>query len=272
MGIISLTIPSQLPGTLVRRGTRELVGTANSFEQSLTMIVKDVNKQLEKMVPSLRDWIRNTLYKTIPVRTGKLLDTMLQTLHIEMTGNILHISALIPPEYPPIIINPKHSGAKGWGKKYDPINPIPNRVVIRSTKGVGGKPPVGNIYLLNDPFAVGEYTQILGTYVFPMVRDTVPQILANYDVIYYMPTQIEGKPFGVDDFVKEHFVSPDAGTVAWLEEDIATLTGGAKPTEGAATKVLKVWKWQLSDLELRTIWEQSMMRRREHLKFKQRWN
>ena len=235
-------------------GSRELVGYPKDFDEVMPMIVRNVNKELMEMVPSLTDWIRSTLYRVIPVRSGKLLDAFLQTLTIVVTRKYMTISALIPPEYPQTIQNPKHFGEEGWGPKYEPLNPIPNRVVIRATKDGKGK---GNIYLLNDPYAESEYQAILGTYIFPIIRDTVPLLLSNYVVTFFLPAGS-----GVDDFLEEHLVSGPPGTVEWVLEDAAKLTG-RRPTRASVQKVLAIHKWQLNDLELRTLWEQTMIERRE---------
>jgi len=150
--IISLI---NISNTLISTNNGLIIGTVNSFDNIMPVIVRDINSIIRQSLPFFNKIIRNLLYRVVPVRTGKLLDKMLQTLRIEYIGNILHVSTLIPGGYPVIIRNPRHVNEIGYGPKYEPINPIPNRNVLRHTKK-------GAYYLLNDPSAEESYSRVLG--------------------------------------------------------------------------------------------------------------
>ena len=45
-----------MTAALTVAGTRKLIGYPNDFKDIMPMIVKDVNKDLMEMIPSLTDW------------------------------------------------------------------------------------------------------------------------------------------------------------------------------------------------------------------------
>lgn len=239
--------------SIFQKRTQSLVGVVNTFNNVLPTITKDVMRDIQEMIPLLRKWMITTLYKTVPVRTGRLLDTILQTLRIDMFGNTLTLHAVVATGYPLVIRNPKHSGQIGWGPMYFPKHPIPNRVILRTTKK-------GAYYILNDPTAVGEYTTILKTYVFPMVRDIIPTLLSNYEVNIILP-KIKKDPA---------LLTGDPASVEFVMDMAKIYTGGGPITSEAISAVftqLRIIKWKMNDVELRALWDRIMADRAIGQKF-----
>jgi len=162
---------------VLAQSNQVLIGTVE-FNQIITTIVDDVNQRLKDLVPQFRKLIRALMRRVVPVRTGKLLDTMLNNLRVDFNKDTLTISTILPSGYPVIIQNPAHTGQIGYGYgKYKPTNVIKNRVVIRET-------PKGAYYLLNDPTAEGNYLRILEQYALPVIKtETHRQLSQDYTVV-----------------------------------------------------------------------------------------
>jgi len=144
------------------------------------VIEADINKDLNTLVPRYTAYIKRILRKGVSVRTGKLLDTLLNSLVVQMVANTLVVSVIAPAGYPTVITRPANIGEVGWGPKYTPMNNIPNRQIIRET-------PKGAYYLLNDPEAVSDYNVLLQTYILPTVDYITARGLGSYDVTISIP-------------------------------------------------------------------------------------
>jgi len=147
------------------------------IDDVVRVIDADINKDIKLMIPQFTGFIRQLLRKKVPVRTGKLLDSLLNTLNVKKVGNMLVVGANPPTGYPVIIVNPAHFGNKvgyAYGK-FEPSTTITNRALVRET-------PKGAYYLLNDPDAIGDYYEILGAWVLPAVEYIMGKTLGIYDV------------------------------------------------------------------------------------------
>ena len=162
------------------QGVPTPIKSTQSMDEALEIIKKDVIQKIGNTTLFFRRAIRNLLRGAVPVRTAKLLDTMLNTLHIEYIAETLHVSALLPEGYPLVIENPKHSGQVGYGPKYTPTNVIANRRVIKETKK-------GAYYALNDPTAIGNLQAIFTELIFPLIRDYIPYFLHDYEIRIKLP-------------------------------------------------------------------------------------
>jgi len=190
-----------------------IVATTNNWNAIVHIIVRDINKDLKKAVPSFKQKIRLLLRKIVPVRTGKLLDTMLNNLRVEIIDNLLHISTVLPSGYPISIINAAHVMGIGYGPKYTPTNTILNRAVLRET-------PKGAYYVLNDPSAEGNYSRILGTYALPVIRNGLSRYLNNYDVIISLPKHVPKGPYMGTEVVSGRVVTQKVEPIEQLEYDV----------------------------------------------------
>ena len=161
--------------------------------QAINVIVEDVRTRIVAMVPFFRKRLRELLYRTVPVRSGKLLDTMLNNLTVDIIGDTLHVGTTTPAGYPLIIPSPLHAGEIGYGKKYTPTNPIPNAVKLRDTVK-------GAYYLLNDPESEGNYTKLIGMYALPIVTFVTKKMLTQgYEVEVVMTKEEEWLRFMTKD-------------------------------------------------------------------------
>jgi hypothetical protein len=154
---------------------QKLIATTN-IEGIMRVITTDITTSIRLAVPAIKDNVRSLLLRKVPVRSGRLLDNMLEFLDVTLYGNVLNVSSKIPAGYPVIIEGPAHLGEEGYGPKYSPRNNIPNRRKIRDTDA-------GAIYALNDPEAEPDYANILGRYVYPIVQNIVGRLFKSYTII-----------------------------------------------------------------------------------------
>lgn len=105
--------------------------------------------------------IRKAIAPYVPVRSGKLLDTICTTMKIirrsiRKVVFFFGFTFLYPPDRPRIIYNPQHNPPKmGYGELYYPKTVIRNVMMLKKTKG-------GNaLYLLNDPTAFSDSIAVI---------------------------------------------------------------------------------------------------------------
>lgn len=138
-------------------------------------LLEKINKYLISKVKKFEQIIESRLRIHSPVRSGKLLDTMLNFLRIDIIRTTLKMSTYKPIGYPDIIIGAKHHGEKmGWADSYVPTNRIDNRVLIEF--GDGGQ----DLFLLNDPHAMENYRDIMREKSSPAIIDNVLYDFPDY--------------------------------------------------------------------------------------------
>lgn len=158
--------------SIIRLGNTVIVPSYKALDTIKLMIIEE----LGKFEQGYDELARKDLRDHVPVRTGKLLDNLLNNLTTEVIGSKVIYNTSPPSGYPSSIINPAHRGEIGWGRKYTPTHNIANVTVLRPTKK-------GAYYILNDPSAVSDYMGILGTKTLPKLSQRIKQILPSFSMV-----------------------------------------------------------------------------------------
>lgn len=155
-----------------------------------TTIKRWIFEDLVKYEQGFNELVRKDLAAYTPVRTGRLLDTLLNNLRTEVTDGRIRFTTDRPPGYPQLIQNPQHSYEIGWGPKYEPTNPIKNRLVLKNT-------PKGAYYVLNDPLAIPDYMSIINLRTIPKMKHAIRNLLPYFEVRFVLPDRGKDKGVGI---------------------------------------------------------------------------
>ncbi len=128
--------------------------------------------------------IKLKIMRWVPVRSGKLLDTILNTLNIIKrvyygSNFLAQMSYIWSSDRPfPITPNVKHRPPrKGFAEFYQPRHTIPNRRLIKRL------PKNGALWLLNDPMAVENPTPFINKIG---IDEMEKQVVDNFNSIKIM--------------------------------------------------------------------------------------
>ncbi|WP_371805470.1 hypothetical protein [Candidatus Lokiarchaeum ossiferum] len=132
---------------------------------------------------NLYERIKLKIMRWVPVRSGKLLDTILNTLNIIKRvyygSNFLsQLSYVWNSDRPyPVTPNVKHSGQVGYGEFYQPRHTIPNRKLIKKTSKNGA------LWLLNDPMSVEDPTPFINNIGIDEIENQVVDAFNTIKVV-----------------------------------------------------------------------------------------
>lgn len=189
MSLVSTTPPATISSSIIPLG--DSFSLMVPIDSAINTINKIIKKEIKRERPNYEMMAKEDLRARVPVRSGRLLDTLLKTLVVEIIGDNIVFNTSPPVGYPPLIKNPAHRGEVGWGRKYKPIQTIANRHVIRETSK-------GAYYLLNDPSAISDYMSILGTQTIPRVKIRINRVIPSFDMIVILPKEPHRD---IDDFI-----------------------------------------------------------------------
>ncbi len=181
----------------VRRGINTqgsaIVGVTKSVNDLFFQIEKKMNQAVIDNQAEILARVKTIMYAAVPVRSGKLLDTMLNNLTIIVRNGVIHVSTITPEGYPVRIINPRHRGEIGYSYgKYTPKHKIPNVHKIRDTKK-------GAYYLLNDPSAIEDYMSVMGRYLYPFFESVLKHIIPEFKIRARCVENATGRLFLYDE-------------------------------------------------------------------------
>lgn len=168
------------PRYFVNKSRKFISATYGMTWIQLRQILKDeLNDKSRDM--SLLEKIKLFMLRIVPVRSGRLLDTMLNFAKVERawakgtSRGVTAFSTEWTPRRPkPIGGTVSHvPPAVGWGEPYNPKHNIPNRVIDHyPTRGrTKGSKPKGVYYRLNDPQSVND--------PMPTILDEAQRILMD---------------------------------------------------------------------------------------------
>lgn len=176
-----------------------MIGVRNEYGAIFNNLSINFNYVMEGEIDKFYEYLKEALQDIIPVRSGKLLDFILNTLnvHIELILPTIPSSVntpvalanavfqkpyllfgtevAYPPDRPNPISNPAHLMEEGYGERYDPVNPIKNRQLIALT---GLKTA---LYLLNDPAAQPDVVDSVEILVQRLIQDLINTLSTKWD-------------------------------------------------------------------------------------------
>ena len=191
----------------------DIIASGVKVDAILPLIEADIHASVAKNVTFFKYIVTDMLQRFVPVRTGKLLDNLLNTLRVEYIGHTVIVSAVTPTGYPIIIKNPAHYGSIGYGYgHYEPINSIRNRIKLRDT-------PKGGYYLLKDSEAIGDYQAILENFVVPRITTIIEALPFEYEVTISLPKRKENND---NSTIAEPWDKSVYGGIVWKPSDFQT--------------------------------------------------
>ena len=155
-----------------------------------TLISNDINKVIKTHLAEIKAIAKQEILRFTPVRSGLLVDFMMQNLSVQHIHGIVHFDFHPPAGYPTVIQNPKHRNKVGWAPAYTPVNTIPNREVDHypSRGRTKGSKPIGVYYKLNDPMAEGDYLDIWREHFVGIIEHTIARWIPDYSLNLYAET------------------------------------------------------------------------------------
>lgn len=165
-------------------------------------------KLIIKEVTSLDNYdkIQKRIIEQIPIRSGLLADTLLNSILLEDIGNNnIRCNIVIPAENEYLSgVNVKHSNEIGSGKDYTPVNEL---VKSRVTKFVDGNGKTK--YLLNDPNANSNFANDIPidilAFLMNNLSDHIKNIKCNIKTYIEDLHGIEGKSIGYLQYIQSNY-------------------------------------------------------------------
>lgn len=123
-------------------------------------------------------------YGVVPVRSGRLLDKMIQSMHIRRYSyyrtHFWVMFSFLWTLFRPYPIGGRvgHSSEIGYGELYYPVNNIPNRTLLAITGGGNGK------YLLDDSWALNNPVNEVRNLANDILFEDIFEIFNNMVLIY----------------------------------------------------------------------------------------